>query len=118
MVEPRKAMEELSRARSTCGPERFVSAAVSLYEALSVDEGQSRLAESWIADSMQKRPELVAFTTPVAALWLQHGRLGEAESLLRRIIAVAPGDVSTLNNLAWLLAMRNPPKVDDASRLD
>ncbi len=50
-------------------------------------------------------------------IWIRQGRFDEAEALFRRSLAGAPEDVEVLNDLAWLLALRDQKNAPEALQL-
>jgi Flp pilus assembly protein TadD len=111
------AMGILKQAWSTCRPEQVAVAALLLYNAPSADEIQRRQIEAWVAEAIQKRPEASGLSTRLGAIWIRQGRFDEAESMFRRILKSEPDNTETLNNLAWLLALRDRAKARDAYEL-
>ena len=109
-----EAVEILSRAWKTCPAERVAVAALSLYDAPSVTEAERREVETWLAAASQKRPDLVVLSEKLGLLWLRRGRVDEAEALYRRVLGSNPDDPEALNSLAWLLALRDPGKPQEA----
>ncbi len=63
---------------------------------------------------MRKQPDAVWLKDKLAAIWILEGRFDKAESMCRRILSGNPDDGDALNNLAWLLAMRDGDKADEA----
>jgi tetratricopeptide (TPR) repeat protein len=112
-----EAMEILKRAWTTCKPEQVATVALTLYDAPATGDAERKQIEVWLAEVARQRPEAVEFATKLGVLWIRQGRLDEAESLYRRILAANPGHPETLNNLAWLLVMRDQPRPDEALQL-
>ncbi len=50
-------------------------------------------------------------------IWVRQGRYDEAERLFRRLVAANPDSPDALNNLAWLLALRDSGKVAESVEL-
>jgi cellulose synthase operon protein C len=99
---------------STCRADQVATAALPLYDAPSAGEAEKRQIESWVAEAVRKQPEAVLLASKLGALRIRRGLFDEAEELLRRILARAPDNIDALNNLAWLLAMRNQGKAQEA----
>jgi Flp pilus assembly protein TadD len=112
-----EAFTILSRAWSTCPPEQVAGAALALYDARSVTETQRLQMEVWVAEALQKRPDDEALAIGLGAIRIRQGRFDEAEALYRRVVASTPDNVEALNNLAWLLAMRDEGKTGEALEL-
>ena len=112
-----EAMDILKKAWSTCRPEQVATIALSIYDAPSAGDGDKRQVEAWVAEVARRRPEAVEFAAKLGAIWIRQGRLDEAEALYRQLLAANPGHAEALNNLAWLLVMREQPKTDEALQL-
>ncbi len=102
-----EAMELFKKAWSTCPSEQVAAAALSLYDAPSADEVQKRQVEAWVAAAVEKRPEVTVLAARLGVIWIRRGRFDDAEGLFRRLLTSNPADVDALNNLAWLVAMRD-----------
>jgi tetratricopeptide (TPR) repeat protein len=113
----REAFELFSRCRESCPPERVALAALSLYDLSSVTDSQRKEIEAWLTDACQKRPDLVVLPNKLAVLWIRAGRFDEAEELYRRSLSSDPQNAEALNNLSWLLALRDPSKTEEAVTL-
>jgi predicted Zn-dependent protease len=111
---PAEAMELLKKAWSTCRHELVATIALVVYGAPSADESQRRQAEAWIAEAVQQRPDAVELGTKLSRIWIHAGRSEEAEDLCRRLLRSHPDNVEALNNLAWILALRQPSQTNEA----
>lgn len=112
-----EALEHLSHACKTCPLEQVAYAALALYDAPSVTESQRKQVEAWVSEASQRRPDLTVLANKLAALWIRQGRFDEAEAVYRRILSGDSGDSEALNNLAWLLALRDQGKAEEALEL-
>jgi tetratricopeptide (TPR) repeat protein len=112
-----EAFELLARCRATCPPERVAIAALSLYDNQSVTDSQRRDIEAWLVDASQKRPDLLILSNKLATLWVRRGRFDAAEEMYRRVLSSNPQNPESLNNLSWLLALRDPPNTEEAIAL-
>jgi len=90
---------------------------LALYDAPSANEDQRRQVEAWVSAAIQKRPELLGLSARLGAIWIRQGRFDDAEALYRRILGSGPDNVEALNGLAWLLAMRDHGKTQEALEL-
>ena len=52
--------------------------------------------------------------TSLGVIWILRGRFDEAEALYRRVLQSNPDNAEVLNSLAWLLAMKDPTKAEEA----
>jgi tetratricopeptide (TPR) repeat protein len=50
----------------------------------------------------------------LGSIWLVQGRFDQASELLHRVVAEAPDQTEALNDLAWLLALREPSQAKEA----
>jgi tetratricopeptide (TPR) repeat protein len=112
-----EALEHLSHARKTCPLEQVAYAALKLYDAPSVTESQRKQVEAWVNEASQRRPDLTVLANKRAALWIRQGRFDEAEAVYRRILSSDSDNSEALNNLAWLLALRDQGKAEEAVEL-
>ncbi len=112
-----EAMDILKKAWSTCRPQQVATIALSLYDASSAGDGDKLQVEAWVAEVARKRPEAVELAAKLGILWIREGRLDQAEGLYRQLLAANPGHADALNSLAWLLVMREQPKIDEALQL-
>ncbi|MHB1556389.1 MAG: tetratricopeptide repeat protein [Isosphaeraceae bacterium] len=109
-----EAMKILEKAWTTCRPELVATAALPLYHAPSANEVQKLQVEGWIAEAVQKRPDSVGLATNLGIIRIFQGRFDEAEALNRRILKNEPENAGALNTLAWLLALRDQSKAEEA----
>ena len=113
-----EAMGILKKAWSTCRPEQVAAAALLVFDAPSAGDVEKRQVEAWVAEAVRKRrPDAVRLKTRLGAIWLWQGRFDEAEGLYRRMLESSPDDPEALNNLAWLLALRDQTKTEEALQL-
>jgi tetratricopeptide (TPR) repeat protein len=112
-----EAMEIFKKAWATCRPEQVATAALSLYDAPSADQTHRRQVEVWLAAAIRTRPEALGLSTNLGAIWLRQGRFDQAEAAFRRVLSTVPYDIDALNNLAWLLALRDQGKTSVALEL-
>jgi len=109
-----EAIEILKKAWSTCPPERVAAVALVLYDAPSVSEEQRRQVEAWCVEASRRKPDAVGLSVKLGLIWIRQGRFDEADAIFRRILSSDPDHVEALNNLAWLLALRDPSKAQEA----
>jgi len=110
-------MAIFQKAWSTCRPEQVAAGSLALYDAPSADEAQRRQVEAWMVQAVQQRPDAALLTANLVALWIRQGRFDEAEALCRRALASNPDNARALNALAWLLALRDQGKAQEAIEL-
>jgi tetratricopeptide (TPR) repeat protein len=112
-----QAIELLTHAWTTCPPEQVAIAALSVYDSPSATLAQRKQVEAWLSEARRRRPELVILSTRLAAIWIRQGRFDEAEVLYRQLLDSQPENNEALNNLAWLLALRDQSKTEEALKL-
>ena len=103
-----EALDLLASCWKTCPPEQVAVAALSLFDAPGATETQRKQVEAWLREASQKRPDLIVLSNKLAAIWIRQGRFDEAEQLYSRLLDSNPDDAEALNNLSWLLALRDP----------
>ena len=114
---PADALEILKKAWSTCRPEQVAAAALEVFNAPSSGEAEKRQVEAWVAEAVRKRPDASLLASKLGALYIRRGQFDEAERLLRRLMAEHPGNVDAMNNLAWLISLRDSGKAQEAIAL-
>jgi tetratricopeptide (TPR) repeat protein len=112
-----EAMEVLKKAWTTCRPEQVVPAALMVFAASSAGPAERRQVEAWVAEVVRQRPEAVLMASKLGVIQIHQGRFDEAEGLFRRLLAGQPDNPDVLNNLAWLLALRDRGKAQEALEL-
>jgi predicted Zn-dependent protease len=73
--------------------------------------------EAWLVEALRQQPEAVELTSKLGVIRILQGRYDEAEGLLRGLLARHPECLDALNNLAWLLALRDQQKAHEAGKL-
>jgi tetratricopeptide (TPR) repeat protein len=113
----RDAMDILKKAWSTCRPEQVAAAALVVFDAPSAGKAEKRQIEAWVAAAVQKRPNATILASKLGVIRVHQGQFGEAEALFRRVLTSDPDNTDALNNLAWLLALRDRGKAQEALEL-
>ena len=67
-----------------------------------------------MAEAVRRRPEAVALAAKLGVIWIRQGRFDEAEGLFRQLLISDPDNADALNGLAWLLALKDPSKTEEA----
>jgi cellulose synthase operon protein C len=81
-------------------------AVTAVQESPSPSVDQCKRVESLLQEAVQKVPS-TAFVARLAALRLVQGNYADAEALYRQVLMRHPQDVTTLNNLAFLLGVHS-----------
>jgi predicted Zn-dependent protease len=102
-----EALDLCERARTTCPAELVARASVSALRTGRADRDQVQRVERWLTEVAGQRPDSVALLALLADLRVYAGRHDEAAALYRRILARSPKDPVALNNLAFLLAVKD-----------
>jgi Tfp pilus assembly protein PilF len=109
-----EAMELLAHSWKACKPEQVAVAALPLYDAPGATEAQRKQVEAWLLEASRKRPDLILLSNKLAVLWIRQGRVDEAEAMYRQLLNSNPSNPEALNNLAWLLALRDEKNSSEA----
>jgi Flp pilus assembly protein TadD len=112
-----EALELFKKAWLTCRPEQVAAAALVLYESKSADEALRRQVADWVSEAVKNRPDELALAARLGVIRVREGKFDEAESIFRRLLTRDSTNVEALNDLAWLLAMRDPSKASEAIAL-
>jgi cellulose synthase operon protein C len=81
-------------------------AVTAVQESPSPSEAQCKRVESLLQEAVQKSPS-TAFVSRLAALRTVQGNYADAEALYRQVLMRDPQDITTLNNLAFLLGLHS-----------
>jgi tetratricopeptide (TPR) repeat protein len=113
-----EAVAILERAWQTCRPERVAEASLPLFVAPSSNDGIRRQVEAWVSEAIRTGPTAAAALQPkLATMYTRQGRYAEAEALYRQCLQSDPDDVNALNDLAWMLALRDRARCPEALEL-
>ncbi len=100
------ALAACEEAGKTAPPEAVAATAVAaLYEA-GPSAAQGARVRRLIEEGLRRSPGNLPLQASLAALCNLEGRYGEASELYRRVLARDPRDALAMNNLAYLLALR------------
>lgn len=100
------ALGELERIWKACPPEMAGGTSVALLRSTKPTDRQREQVESYLEAARKKEPRNVALLVQLGDVKDLAGNYQAAEELYREALKLAPGNVMTLNNLAWLLALR------------
>jgi cellulose synthase operon protein C len=106
----KEAMDECERLwKATTNPAELVSSTVDVLftPGSKLDPAEVERAAGWIQKGLQQKPNSSPLRIALATLRERQGMYPEAEALYRQVIELEDGNWVALNNLAWLLALRN-----------
>lgn len=112
-----EAMDLLRKAWLRCPLELVAFAALSLYDAPSIKREEREQVEAWVEEAARKLPTNLNLKVKLSGLRIRQGRFEEAKALCLQVLETQPDETEAMNNLAWLLAMRNQEDVPQALAL-
>jgi Tfp pilus assembly protein PilF len=92
--------------RDEAAPEVVASVLVAALRTGDPSAEQLRRADQWLQDAVAKAKDPDALLMSLADLRDLQERYQEAEALYTKVLSRKPGHLLALNNLAWLLAMK------------
>jgi cellulose synthase operon protein C len=95
--------------KGTTDPEELVRStlAVLLSSSSDHDKAQVDRVAGWMQKGLEQKPKSSVLVIALGNLRERQGRFQEAEALYAQEIKQGQGDPIALNNLAWLMALRN-----------
>ena len=103
---PDEALALCEKAWQDCKPEAVASACmVVLYTAKCSQEQRQRVA-MWLGKESAKKPKNIKLLRLMSALRHQQQDYRDVVRISRRILELESTDVVTMNNLAWILALK------------
>jgi tetratricopeptide (TPR) repeat protein len=112
-----EAMEMLKQAWSTCPAEKVAVAALKVYDAPSADASQRAQVKEWLEQAIEQRTEARPLQPKLGTILYLEGRFDDAQETYRKVLAHDPDDAESLTDLAWVLAMRDPSRTEEALEL-
>ncbi|MGC8641283.1 MAG: tetratricopeptide repeat protein, partial [Isosphaeraceae bacterium] len=112
-----EAMSLFNSSWSNCPRERVALAALPLYNASSAGPGEKARIKSWLEEVARKRPDSTLLEGNLGTMLYKEGKFDESEAVYRRVLDIDPYHIESLNNLAWMLALREPRRLDEAFEL-
>lgn len=114
---PAPALELCARGLSAGTPEAG-AACLAVLGMTQPDAAQLRRVEGWLEAALRARPDELDLLTALASLRDLQGRYDESIILYRRALARQPRDSQALNNLAWLLGVKDNQGAEAMSLVD
>ncbi len=112
-----EALKRCARARQTCPIELVAGASVSVLRNARANAQQCLEVETWIEAERKKDPKATLLTLHLADLQDYRGDYPRVETLCRQVLKQDETNLIALNNLAQLLATRQPSSADEALAL-
>jgi tetratricopeptide (TPR) repeat protein len=109
-----EALPVLSQAWSTCPHEQVAFAALKVYDAPSADDRHRAQVKAWLIEALEEKHDAVLLESKLGTIMYLEGRFDEAEATYRRVLERHPDDVESLNGLAWILAIRDSRRTEEA----
>lgn len=110
---PADAMGILKPAWEALPHELVAQAALPVYDSSAAAPDDKRQVKSWVETVIKAQPDSW-LRVPLSDMRLKDGNPREAAAQLRSVLAGNPDDLGALNNLAWILAMTDPPAIPEA----
>jgi tetratricopeptide (TPR) repeat protein len=102
-----EALDLCERAWSACPPETVGRVSVAVLDAASpANDPQRQRVEHRLESALRDHPDSMSLAVSLAILRNLQERYPEAETLYRQVLARNGRDIVALNNLAWLLALK------------
>ncbi len=92
--------------KATANPEELVGGIRMVLEG-DPDKAQLERGASWMETALGKQPKSAVLKTGLAGIRERQGRFPDAEALYAQAVQQGSNDPEALNNLAWLMTLRN-----------
>ncbi len=104
---PGEALDLCERAAARCPPESVAGVAVGAVRLCEPTAKDLDRVRAWLDGEVRKKPDSVPLLVARADLMDASGDYAGAEQVYRDLLARNPHNVLALNNLSWLLAVRD-----------
>jgi tetratricopeptide (TPR) repeat protein len=101
-----EALEYCEKAWKTCSPEPAGGASLATLKVGRPGDEDYRRVETWIQESLKRKPDSPVLSLQLADLYEMQGRLDQAEAIYRDVLRRDKENPVALNNLAWHLSQR------------
>jgi len=97
------------RWNATTNPEELVVGTMEVLSSSNPDSDKTQFERvaGWMEKWLEKQPKSLRLAIALAGLRERQGRFQEAETLYAQCVEKRPDNAIVLNNLAWLMALRN-----------
>jgi tetratricopeptide (TPR) repeat protein len=102
----REALDLCDEARKALPVDAVAATALNILYVCGRDPEQNQRVRGWVKEEARKGPRRAFAVSCLAALHHMQGEYAEATRLFRAALELDPNDALALNNLAWLLALR------------
>jgi tetratricopeptide (TPR) repeat protein len=102
-----EALTSCEQAWKTCTPDAAARASMATLHSGQPTDAQIAKVEGWLRAYQEKSPNSASPLLFLAELRDFQKKYGEAEALYRQVLKLERGNVTALNNLAWLLAQES-----------
>jgi tetratricopeptide (TPR) repeat protein len=102
-----EALDLCERAWQTCPPRQVAAVSLDILQAGRADAGQMDRVERRLKEALQKDQSAGELLLMLGSLEELRGRYQEAETLYRKVLERDPRNAVALNNLAWIVALRD-----------
>jgi Tfp pilus assembly protein PilF len=101
------ALCEKAWTEGKCSPEAIGAVSVGLMAVMQFSDAQVATLERHLNAAWEKNKKSVVLLMHLADLYDKRGRYDQAVQMYRKVLEVEPKNVVALNNMAWLLAVRD-----------
>jgi tetratricopeptide (TPR) repeat protein len=101
-----QALDLCEQAGKTCDPELVASVCVAILYSGQGDEKQCQQVARWLEEAIAKASKKAPLLGELAAVRRLQKDYPAVVSLYRQVLELEPNDTLSLNNLAWLLALK------------
>ena len=102
-----EALQLCEQAWKTVSPVAAANTSVAVLRSSKPTPKQFGQVEAWLTTALTEHPQQIQIAVHLADLRDLQGRYDESEALYRLVIKQSSGNLMALNNLAWLLAVRD-----------
>jgi tetratricopeptide (TPR) repeat protein len=101
-----EALNLCEQTRKSIPPETVITASLEALYAADVNHAQCARVAGWVEELLKKAPQNANLLTALASLRSRQGEFDESIGLYRRALSHNPNHALAMNNLAYLLAVK------------